>query len=219
MTNRTVQIKGYGFGSTPAQVTVTLEGNTVFTGTVTTADSPPPVMPNLDLIGETVTLCTFEIPVDFSGEKSMTCSVSNGTVIFAEINTNYVSINNPVFTSEDLAIIDNPDTPQNQRVEILSTYAVPPFSAEEITTLESTDPANQSAQLAILAAHGVSLIISGGSSIYSDINPGSDCRANVVIDGTPTTAPHSPEYNGSWWWKIPAGSTLAYNLVVNAGVE
>lgn len=215
MANRTVQIKGYGFGSTPAVITVTLEGTTVFNGEIITSDSLPPAMPNKSL--ESAILCSFELPINFSGEKAMTCSVSNGTVVFAEILANYIPIVNPVFSDEDLVIIQNPDTPQSSRVEIVSTYAVPPFSAEEITTLESTDPAEINAQLAIMAAHNVSLTVSSGSSVYYGFS--GDSRDNVVIDGVPTTAPHTEDYDGEWWWKIGSGSTLAYNLVVSAGLE
>lgn len=215
MANRTVQIKGYGFGSTPAVITVTLEGNTVFNGEIITADMPIPAMPNPSL--ESSILCSFELPINFGGEKAMTCSVSNGTVVFAEILANYTPITNPVFSVEDLAIIQNPDTTQSHRVEIVSTYAVPPFSAEEITTLESTDPAEINAQLDIMAAHNVSLTVSSGSSVYYGFSENS--RANVVIDGVPTIAPHTDDSEGEWWWKIGSGSTLAYNLVVNTGLE
>ena len=218
MTNRTVQIKGYGFGSTPAQITVTLEGTTVFTGTVTTANTTPPPLPNSELTAEAVTLCTFEIPVDFAGEKAMTCSVSNGTVIFAQVDANYSIVRNPVFSEYDYTFMMNPSTTPAKRVAILSTYAVPPFTAEEITTLESTDPTLADAQLAIMSAHGVSLTVSSGSSGFFDINTGDDSRANVVIDGTPVTAPHNPELSGTWWWKLGNGSTMSYNMIVDAGL-
>jgi hypothetical protein len=219
MTNRTVQLKGYGFGSTPAEITVTLEGTTVYTGTVTTIDSTPPTLPNLVLTPETVTLCTFSIPMDFSGEKAMTCSVSNGIVIFAQIDVNYVPIQNPVFSEYDFALMFNPATSNTKRVEILSTYASPPFTAEETTILLSTDPAVADEQLAILAAHGVSFIVSSGAGGFYDINTGSDSRANVVIDGTPVTPDHSPEYEGTWWWRLAAGSTMSYNMIVDPGLE
>ena len=218
MTNRTVQIKGYGFGSTSAEITVTLEGTTVYTGAVTTIDGTPPPLPNLDLKNETVTLCTFEIPVDFAGEKAMTCAVTSGTVIFAQVDTNYMIIENPVFSQADYNQLTSPTTTRAEQVQILSTYAVPPFTAEEITTLNSADPSVGNEQLAILAAHGVSFQVSSGLAGFCDINTGSDCRANVVIDGTPVTAPHSAEYEGTWWWKVGTGSTMSYNLIVDAGL-
>jgi hypothetical protein len=219
MTNRTVQIKGYGFGSTPAEITVALEGTTVYTGTVTTTDATPPTLPNLVLTPETVTLCTFNIPIDFAGEKAMTCSVSNGTVIFAQIDANYTPIPNPIFSEADLSIITNTALPISERVNVLATYASPPFTAEEIATLESTDPALAPEQQAIMVAHGVSFTVSSGAGGYYDINTGSDSRGNVVIDGTPVTPDHSPDYEGTWWWRLAAGSTMSYNMIVDPGLE
>lgn len=219
MTNRTVQIKGYGFGSTPATITVTLEGVTVYTGNVTTSNTIPPTLPNPVLTPDTVTLCSFNIPVDFAGEKAMTCSVSNGIVIFAQIDANYTTIQNPVFTEYDYAFMMNPSTSPAKRVEILSTYATPPFTSEETAILESTDPALLTQQLTIMETHGVSFTVSSGAGGFYDINTGSDSRANVVIDGTPITPPHSPEYEGTWWWKIASGSTIAYDMIVDAGLE
>lgn len=219
MTNRTVQIKGYGFGSTPAEITVTLEGTNVFTGAVTTIDGTPPPLPNIDLKDETTTLCTFELPVDFAGEKAMTCSVTSGTVIFAQIDANYRPIENPVFTQAEYNQLTSPTTRRAEQIQIWSAHAVPPFTSEEITTLQSTDPSLGDEQLAILTTHGVEFIVSSGSTGFGDINSGSDARANVVIDGTPVTAPHSPEYEGTWWWRLGSGSTIAYSLIVDAGLE
>ncbi len=218
MTNRTVEIKGYGFGPTTATITVALEGTTVYTGEVTTTDIPVPSLPNLELDSETVRLCAFEIPVDFSGEKAMTCSVTNGTVIFAQIDANYVPIKNPVFTEADYSYIIATD-PQHSfanRLAVYEKYVTSPFSSAEITTLQSTDPAVANEQMAILDSHGVGFTISGGPTIFSNINTHEDPRANVVINGIEQPATTG---SGISWWKISAGSTLAYNLVVDAGVE
>ena len=69
MTTRTVKMLGLAYGSNPAEITVTLDGTTIYNGNVTTANAPVPQLPNLDLVDSTVELCSFEIPVDFSGTK------------------------------------------------------------------------------------------------------------------------------------------------------
>jgi hypothetical protein len=89
MTTRTVKLFGLAYGSTPAEISVTLDGATVHSGAVTTENALVPTLPNTDLSNTTVELCNFEIPVDFDGSKPMTCTVNSGTVIFAQITANY----------------------------------------------------------------------------------------------------------------------------------
>jgi len=104
MTTRTVKIFGLAYGETPAEINVILDGNTVYTGSVSTQDpvtGTPSLAdfkilnqptPNPDYANSTVELCSFELPVDFQGIKPMTCTVTNGTVIFAQVLANYCAI-------------------------------------------------------------------------------------------------------------------------------
>ena len=94
MTTRTVKMFGLAYGSTPAEIAVTLDGVSIYNGTVTTADTFVPSLPNLEIANTTVEFCNFEIPMDFEGTKSMTCTVNSGTVMFAQITANYCAIAN-----------------------------------------------------------------------------------------------------------------------------
>jgi streptogramin lyase len=156
MTTRTVKIFGLAYGSTPAEIAVTLDGVSVYTGTVTTADTPTPSMPNPDLTNTTIEFCSFEIPMDFEGTKSMTCAVTNGTVIFAQVVANYCVIAN-------------------------------------------TDP-----------------VAGTGPEVFVHINGSNDARSNVAIDGVAQSMNHE-ELAGTWWFTIPDGSTLTYDLSIQAG--
>jgi hypothetical protein len=89
MITRTVKIFGQGFGSTPAEISVTLAGNVIYTGPVPTLDQPVYALPNLEFTSQIPEICNFEIAMDFSGTIPMTCTVLAGTVIFAQIQANY----------------------------------------------------------------------------------------------------------------------------------
>jgi hypothetical protein len=208
---RTVQILGQGYGSTPAQITVTASGNTVFSGTVDTVNQPSPSLPNLEINLNNV-LCTFEIDTAFVGEIPMTCAVSAGTVIFTNINANYVSIPNPVYTPAQITTLDNPATTLADGVAIYTQVAVPALSQADIDAL--MDPATTPDQYtAILVAHNCTTYISSGATVYGAID-NTDPRSSVVINGIAQTPDHG-ELPGVWWWTVSAGSNMAYQLQVD----
>lgn len=216
MPNRTIKLLGHGFGSTDAEITVTLEGTTIYTGPVTTVDQSVPDLPNLELLSDQVELCSFELPIDFSGQKSMTCTVTNGTVIFADIKANYCKIINPVFTSSDLEILSSPTSTPQEKYNVRASHAVPPFTAEEESYLLAHGA--DAGGLVILNAHGVATIISSGSTVFYEIDA-DDARSNITIDGVEKSPVHAGDYAGTFWWVIPNGSVLAYDLDVDAGLE
>lgn len=211
MANRTVQILGQGYGANAAEIAVTANGNTVFSGTVNTVDQPLPQLPNLEIELPNI-LCTFEIDQTFTGQIPMTCLVTAGTVIFADINANYSAMTNPVYTAEQLAILNDPSTTQATRVSIYTQVAVPPLTQPEIDILLDTG-APSSEKKAILQSHNCAVIISSGANGYQTID-NTDARSSVAIDGVAQT-PDRGDLPGTWWWKINNGSTLAYQLDVD----
>lgn len=84
MYNRTVRVFGQGFGSTPASITATLNGNVVFNGEIPTVDEPPTVS-----IENPPILFEFEVPLNTNGNIPQTITINNGTVVFAGISANY----------------------------------------------------------------------------------------------------------------------------------
>jgi hypothetical protein len=216
MSNRTVQLLGQGYGANPAEITVTSNGNTIFSGTVNTVNQLPPLLPNFDL-DLTNVLCTFEIDLAFTGQIPMTCAVSSGSVIFAQIYANYVNIPNPVFTQEQRDIVQSPNTTQAERVAIWIQVANPPLSQQDIEIL--LDPTSTKEQKsAILAAHSLSdcSYMPSGPDGYGPIDD-TDPRSSVTIDGIAQLPVHG-EFAGTWWWTINTGSTLAYQLEVDPAV-
>jgi hypothetical protein len=156
MTTRTVKMLGLAYGPTPAEIEITFDGNTIYTGTVSTTDSPLPSLPNSELTPTTIEFCQFEIPMEFSGTKPMSCTVNNGTVIFAQIVANYCAIAN-------------------------------------------SDP-----------------FIGTGPDVYLPTDGIVDSRSNVAINGVAQVVNHE-ELPGTWWFTVPTGSTLTYDLDVIAG--
>lgn len=133
MTTRTVKMLGLAYGNTPAEINVTLDGATIYSGTVTTTNAPLPTLPNLELVPTTVEFCNFEIPMDFTGTKPMTCTVSNGTVIFAQIISNYCVINNtnPSYGSGPDGFL-NIDGAGDARSTVLIDGVAQPINHEEL---------------------------------------------------------------------------------------
>jgi len=213
MANRTIQIYGQGFGSTPAEIVVTANGNTVFSGTIPTTNDPLPVLPNIEYSTQEI----FEFTVDpsFSGQLPMTCQVTNGTVIFAQVEMNYSFILNPVYTQEQAQFIANPTTTWAQRVELYVPRANPALTQQQIDIL--LDPAaTDSDKYKIVWTHNLATLISSGDNTFVRLN-NPDPRSNVTIDGIAQN-PDRIGLAGTWWWVINSGSTLAYDLSVTAEV-
>jgi hypothetical protein len=218
MTNRTLQFLGRGYGSTPATVIATLDGVTIYTGEVPTLDQET----ILELPGEQVVMFTTEIPLDFTGNKAFSMQVTSGTVNFADQLANYALAPNPVFSPTEFAVLTNPASTPAELIAVESAHATPPFTAADITALESmtdlTDPAVRTARDALLAEHGVTTYAAAsGPDVYGDINPNGPNNFDVTIDGVPMTYPDPNPYVGSWYQAVGSGSILAATLVIYAG--
>ena len=216
MSTKTVQIYGKGFGPSDATITVTLDGQTIFDGSIPTLNQPVPAE-EVDL-GIVEPIVSFDLPIDFQGQIPMTCQVTNGTVAFAQILVNQYLKRNPIYTPTDCVILNNPSSTRQQHIDVISQYAVPAFSQDELNTL--INPATPRADLnAILTTHGVLEFITADTNEYVSVNyGGGDPRTNVLINGVAQN-PDSLRYQTSTLlWKIPAGSTLSYNLNVKSDI-
>lgn len=211
MANRILRFFGQGYGPSPASITVTKNGTTVYSGTIPTVDQPLPVLPDPALINAQPALFDIEVDVEFWGQFPMTCTVTNGTVLFTNVQGNYMNYPNPIYTAEQFAVLNDPDSTRAQRLQIWSTGANPPFSAEDISLIEN--PATTPEEVTdIIKLHNCDTYVSGGENKFGSINP-LDCRKNVTIDGVPQP-PDSGSEKGTWWRFISNGSTMAYDLEI-----
>jgi hypothetical protein len=166
MTNRTVQILGVAYGSSPTSITAAWNGNQIFSGTVPTQNTPAPTYATSMADVTPGVLFTFEIPMDATGNIGMTTSIENNTVLLAEILANYCNVAN-------------------------------------------------------VTGNVVTHTSSGPNGFYSISPPlTSDERSEVLIDGITQSIPNpKTEPGGTWWFIVPAGSTLSCNVDVQTGLE
>ena len=213
MSNRTIQILGYGYGSTTCSANVSYNGATVFSGIIPTLDQAQVFV----ISSEQVTIFTFEIDVSTAGTFPLIINVTGGNTVYIEqVLSNYMPLQNPVYNASDWAIVTDPASTSAQKLAVFEPLAVPPLSEADIAVLEqgSTGPEAQ----VVLAAHGLSLIVSSGATTYLPISS-AQAKSNVVINGT-SFAPYSPP-PGEWGWEVPIVSgtgTLACNLKIAPGL-
>jgi hypothetical protein len=212
MPNRTVQIKGYGYGSTTCSANVSYNGATVFSGTIPTLNQAEILISP----GEQVVMLTFEIDVVAAGTFPLTINITGGNAAYIEqILSNYMPVQNPVYSASDWTIVTDPASTSAQKLAVFEPLAVPPLSEADIAVLEQGTLGPEA--LAVLAAHGLSYYVSGGADTYLPISS-AQAKSNVVINGTSLT-PGTPP--GEWGWEVPVVSgtgTLACDLVVTAGL-
>jgi len=208
MSNRTVNIKGLAYGETDAAITVTLDGVTVFSGTVPTQAHPVPSLPDPDLNSQVANLCSFAIPMDFVGNKSMSYSVTNGTVIFANHTANWIKRRNPIYTTEEFDFLTGSSITLEQRYAVYAARAVPPFSAADEALFLDPSTTNEQRK-SLSAAHNCLPLIDGSADNFQNLSP--DPRTNVVLNGTPVT-PDRTSWPGTWWWTLQTGDTLNFDF-------
>lgn len=220
MTNRTVQFWGQGYaptGTDPINITATLNGSVVYTGTI-------PTLYTTDvsrLPTDQVVLFTCELPVGFSGTIPMSITIDspvNSEVYFEQIAANYGSTANPVYTTSEFGVLVDPASTQSEKLAIWQAKAVPALSAAEIAILETGTTAEKDS---VLFSHNLRTYVNAGAEIFGQITSG-DPRSNVVINGVPQVRGSDPA--GPWGWEVElspdvAGDGIfAYDLTVEAGV-
>ena len=212
MTTRTFQFYGQGWGSETAEITVTLNGQTIFSGAIPTVPERPPITPGA--LDPVLLFTGGEIDTTQTGLFPMTVTATKGNVVMCEVLGNYVLVPNPIYTPEQWAVVTDWTQPEAAQVIIVSK-ANPAFTAEEIDVLDNYALYSPEAQ-AICAEHQCELYVSGPEYFSAAFNNG-DSRYDVVIDGVPQTTPEPrPEgLGGDWYWEVETNQTMTYNLNIS----
>jgi len=126
MTDRTFKQYALGFGSVPAQVVFQIDGNTVFSGTITTLDEPMPALPNSEYSIDN-TAWSWTNAADFEGTQQITISVSGSDLLLAQ-----TLANNPVANADIFQSFYN--------VEVDGVIYYDPFTEETINGVAQSGP-------------------------------------------------------------------------------
>jgi hypothetical protein len=221
MVDRTLRFFGKGFGNSPVVITAmaTLGGSPVevYSGEISTDSSD---LPNSWYDPDLYTLMfDVQVPVEFSGVIPISIVIESGFgILMATADANYIPVPNSVYTPEQFEIIINPNSSQEERLNVYTTLASPPFTSEEIAILINPDTSSLEID-ALLESHGLATFVSGGPNFYSTVFWPSDARANVIINGNPVLppSPRPSDMLGDWTWA--ANSTITFDLSVSAGLE
>lgn len=160
--NRTLKFYGVAFGSVPAEIVAVVNHIEVYRGPVYTMDVPNPL--SVDPFAEQQVMFTIEnssfYNTDFSGVIPVSITATNGElVIFTSVIANHWgTYPNPVFSTADYSVLDNPDATDEQISAVLTAAANPPFTADEQVLLANLLAAfpEQSAELnSLREAHNV----------------------------------------------------------------
>jgi hypothetical protein len=219
MANKTIQFLGQGYaptGTDPINVTATLDGNVVYTGTIPTLyTSDINRLPSAQVV-----LFTCELPINFAGTVPMSITLDGpvGVSVWIEqVESNYMPTDNPRYTESERETLLNPATTPAERIAIYTTHAVPPLSAAEIAIFETGTTEEKDALAVSLKLRAV---LSLGPNQFTGVS-NEDPRSNVVINGVsyvPTTTT-----GGTTGWLVEVVSaeepgTIECNLTLSAGL-
>jgi hypothetical protein len=173
MTTRTFKQLGQGYGSSNCTVTAKINGATVYSGIVPTANQRVPSAPT-GVEDTFPTLFTWTNDVDFEGTQTMEITVTGATLLLGSISANYYPMPN-----SSVGLIENPGPSweENYVSSGPDTYGF--IFSEVVDDLIYTNPATN------IAIDGVPKTVTRDPSLlgqrYWTISPGSTftCQLNV----------------------------------------
>ena len=215
MTNRTIRLYGQGVGPTTVEISVTANGSQVFNGPIPTLDQP--LVPLRWPLDQSEILVSMEVPVEYQGTIPIEITVNSGSgILFQDVSINYVPLPNPIYTSQQFVIINNPSSGQKS-LDIFAALANPPFTQEEINILSNPDTSKPRFS-ELLAAHNVAVNVSSGPEGFEFNFHGGDI-SDFRLDGNPIPSPVCPPgLDGDWTMPVAVNSTLTVTLNINAGL-
>ena len=87
MTTRNFKQCGQAYGSTPASITATIDGTVVYSGPISTLNTPVPSRPSLAHIAPTI--FTWANTVEFAGTQSFSIAVTGSPLLLDKTQADY----------------------------------------------------------------------------------------------------------------------------------
>jgi hypothetical protein len=188
-------------------ITAKIDGTTVYSGPI---DSD-------------VNMFTFEVPINFNGQKDLAITVNTGLVRTIGARGNYTGMPNPVFTEEEQDIMYTPDTEftredlLNIKLPIFKNRANPPLTAEQLIILEDETSTLEEQDTVVKASNTAGSVTTGPTGFVM-VNGLNNTFSSVEIDGVPQPNPPEPG-SDDWVHMVYEGSTLTAKINIVLGIE
>jgi hypothetical protein len=223
MANRTLQFFGIGYGAEPVTVAATLNGVQVFNGTIQTFDS---ATNTTDPWTQVTYLFSAEVDQSTLSDMPMVVTATGGTAVVGDVYANYIIEKNPIYSNEQFLVLMNTNATGSEISDIMSQYASPAFTAEELVLVQSKNPADSTARKALLNSKNLEPYSFKGADVFERVWTDVDTRSNVVLGGVPVTDSDPHAYkpapsNRPVYWGIDNGVTMScmINLPVLQGLN
>lgn len=183
MTARNFILTGQKYNSTVSG-TISINGTEVFNGEFSGI---------INTIGSDLAVGTYTLDDSVDRWVPVTIALTSGVLDVGFFMWDGVGKTNPVYTSEQIAILNNPASTSEERTAIRLSVD-PTLTAEEIAVLNTRpDPATYEARLAILKAHNLTIKIPDPDTNSSGLVPDSpDTRRNLLINDSSLPVEWSP---------------------------
>lgn len=205
MINRTIEIYGYAYSTSTANVIATVNGTQVFSGNLPLSGTELPD-PSATLTPQENVLFTFELPLAFNGIVPITIQLISGDVIFASVGANYNTLNDSGVVDQFYDVYPSgPDCRSNVIIDGV-IVDVPPH----------TEPGDYWYTVLEGSSFDYDLSVTGGIDNTAPVITVQPQSASVVAPATTSFSATATISNGATltyqWQRLPVGAEVWQNI-------
>ena len=147
----------------------------------------------------------------------LSITVAGGSAVVGDVHADKLLKANPVYSDADFDILMANETNGTEIASIISKYASPAFTAEELALVESNNPADSTARKNLLQSRNLQHYIFAAAGEFSLAHNLTDTISNVTVNGAAVTDSDARalKVNPSFshvYWLINNGETLSCTL-------